>query len=89
MASFDPTNSARNRGPTEYAGGPGMPQLKADGHVSLTPAEKRRMAQGVDMATAGVMMDLPPTDEHYAAVPIAEKRVAAILRDHTLGDVLS
>jgi hypothetical protein len=89
MANYDPLNSAKNRGPTEYAGGPGTPQLKADGHVTLTPAEKRRMAQGVDMATANVMMDLPITDEHYAAVPVAEKRVAAILRDHTIGDVLA
>lgn len=88
--AYDPLNSARNRDATEYGGRAGTPQPFIDGHVQLTPAEKRRIVQQETMASAGVMEDLSPDDENYDAVlELAEKRRDIYKSGHTLDDALS
>jgi len=90
MAVYDPLNSAKNRGPSEYGGSAGTPQPFAAGHEVLTPAEKRRIVQQETMASAGVMEDLSPTDDHYDAVlELQEKRRHIYASGHTLDDALS
>jgi len=87
--AYDPLNSSKNRDPGEYAGLAGMPQPKAAGHVTLTPQEKRMIVQQEVMASAGVMEDLDPSDEHYSAVEDLAIRRAEIYRSgHTLDDAL-
>lgn len=87
--AYDPLNSANNADPTEYGGSPGRPQPKAMGHVTLTPQEKRAIVQREMIASAGVMEDLDPTDEHYDAVlELAEKRKDIYRSGHTLDEAL-
>jgi hypothetical protein len=88
--AWDPLNSARNRDASEYGGRAGKPQPLAEGHTVLTPQEKRTMVTREALASAGVMEDLPPTDEHFDAVlELASKRVDIYRSGHTLDDALS
>lgn len=88
--AYDPLNSAKNRDPSEFGGSAGHPQRLDLGHVELTPQEKRMIVQRETIASGGVMEDLDPTDEHYAAViDLAEKRKDIYRSGHSLGDALS
>ncbi len=99
MAIHDPLVSARNTAPSEYVGVGGLvspvlpPQAGSIGAVAghtLTVAQKRMIAQREMIASAGVMEDLDPTDEHYqAVVNLAAKRREIYASGHTLDDALS
>jgi hypothetical protein len=99
VMAYDPLDSSKNREPSEYGGSNGSPQPptgpigytanEPPGHM-LSPAEKRRIVTQEAIRSAGVMEDLPPTDEHYDAVlRLAKDREQIYRSGHTLEDALS